>query len=261
VQIVAVPTFASGFTTSTPCWPRRSCQDSLGWHRVALVMVVGLVAGVVVLPGVRTVVIAGIRAVALHPCHWHSRRHHPWRSCRRRRWRSPRHRRCRSRCHFCCRYPPLWGLRLLVQLVSWVEGGKMGENGPRQISWPVFVTHYVGLPVPGSPLAVLVPPPSPRFPPFSSVLSSPRYFPSFFPPLSSSIRPSSSSSTLRPSSSSIPFTGLQLPGSYRILLPPQFLRRASMNPPTSLWQGKGGSLCLLERRWLGPHPSTEGRGS
>jgi hypothetical protein len=46
--------------------------------------------------------------------------------------------------------PVLWGLKSLVgsiKFVSWVKGGKMGENGPRNLSWPVFVTYFMGLPV------------------------------------------------------------------------------------------------------------------
>jgi len=48
------------------------------------------------------------------------------------------------------RYPSLWGLKYLVgsiKFVSWVEGEKMGGNGPRNLSWPVFVTYFMmGLP-------------------------------------------------------------------------------------------------------------------
>ena len=29
--------------------------------------------------------------------------------------------------------------------VRWVNGGRMGENGPQQTSWPIFVTHHTGL--------------------------------------------------------------------------------------------------------------------
>jgi hypothetical protein len=77
-HIVAVATFASGFAATAPCWSRCcSCRDSLGWHHVALIVVVGLVAGVVVLLGVRAVVIAGIHAVGFPRCLWRSRRHHP----------------------------------------------------------------------------------------------------------------------------------------------------------------------------------------
>jgi len=48
------------------------------------------------------------------------------------------------------RYPSLWGLKSLVgsiKFVSWVEGEKMGKNGLRNLSWPVFVTYFMGLPV------------------------------------------------------------------------------------------------------------------
>ena len=44
-----------------------------------------------------------------------------------------------------------------------------------------------------------------------------------------------------------------------VFLPPQFLRRARME--WSLWKRVGVVLLrLLGRRWLGPHPSREGRG-
>jgi hypothetical protein len=33
----------------------------------------------------------------------------------------------------------------------------MEEKGPRQTSWPIFVTHHTGLPFHGSPLIVLPP--------------------------------------------------------------------------------------------------------
>jgi len=33
----------------------------------------------------------------------------------------------------------------------------MGENGPRHMSWPVSVTHHLGLPLSGSPLEFLLP--------------------------------------------------------------------------------------------------------
>jgi len=97
VHVVTLATFVSGFAMPAPCWPRRSCRNSLGWHRVTLVVVVSLVAGVV-LPGDRAVVIAGIRTIAVPRSRWRSRRHHPWDLCRCRHWRSHRHRRCRSRC-------------------------------------------------------------------------------------------------------------------------------------------------------------------
>jgi len=46
VVILAIATFASGFATPAPRWPRRGSRcGSLGWHHVALVMVVGLAAG------------------------------------------------------------------------------------------------------------------------------------------------------------------------------------------------------------------------
>jgi hypothetical protein len=35
-------------------------------------------------------------------------------------------------------------------------GGKKAKNGPRRKSWPVFVTHQLGLPFPGSPLVFLL---------------------------------------------------------------------------------------------------------
>jgi len=41
-----------------------------------------------------------------------------------------------------------------------VEEREKGENEPRQKSWPVFVTHLLGLPPPGSPLVFL-----PSYPP------------------------------------------------------------------------------------------------
>jgi len=47
----------------------------------------------------------------------------------------------------------LWVYRALVV----VEEEGMGENGQRLLSLPVFVTHYAGLPLPGSPLIFLHP--------------------------------------------------------------------------------------------------------
>jgi len=38
-----------------------------------------------------------------------------------------------------------------------LEEEGMEENGPRHLSWPVFVTHWMGLPFHGSPLMVLPP--------------------------------------------------------------------------------------------------------
>ena len=37
-----------------------------------------------------------------------------------------------------------------------VEERRKAENGPRRKSWPVFVTHPLGLPLPGSPLVSLL---------------------------------------------------------------------------------------------------------
>ena len=34
----------------------------------------------------------------------------------------------------------------------------MGKNGPRHLSWSAFMTHFVGLPLTGSPLVFLCPP-------------------------------------------------------------------------------------------------------
>jgi len=99
---VAVATFALGFAMLAPCWPCCSCQNSLGWHHVTLIVVISLVAGLVVLPGDRAVVIAGICMVAVPHSRWRSRRHHPWGlghglgHCRH--WHSHRHHHCRSRC-------------------------------------------------------------------------------------------------------------------------------------------------------------------
>jgi hypothetical protein len=33
----------------------------------------------------------------------------------------------------------------------------MGEKEPRQVSWPVFMTHHPGLPLHGSPLVFILP--------------------------------------------------------------------------------------------------------
>ena len=71
-----------------------------------------------------------------------------WHSCRPPPWGS--YRRC-----WCSRRRRPWGS---FQRVSWVQEGEMGENEPRQMSRPVFVTHYAGLPFPWSPLVVLNPP-------------------------------------------------------------------------------------------------------
>jgi hypothetical protein len=46
---------------------------------------------------------------------------------------------------------------LIYKFVSWVDEGEMTENRPRQVSWPVFMTHYTGLPLHGSPLVFLHP--------------------------------------------------------------------------------------------------------
>ncbi len=40
---------------------------------------------------------------------------------------------------------------------QWGYGSENDENGPRVSSWPVFVTHCLGLPLPGSPLVILPP--------------------------------------------------------------------------------------------------------
>ena len=55
-----------------------------------------------------------------------------------------------TRCRFLDHYQSLRGFKSLVgsiKFVSWVEGKKMGKNGPRNLSWPVFVTYFMGLPV------------------------------------------------------------------------------------------------------------------
>jgi len=85
----------------------------------------------------------------------------------------------------------------------------MAKNGPQQMSWPVFATHYAGLPVPEPSLPCL-----------------------------------------------------QRPGTHRIHLPPQFLRRARMNPPTSLWKGKsrGGVVALAGAPLVGPTSLNRGEG-
>jgi hypothetical protein len=76
VHIVGGAMFALGFTTLAPCWPHHHLsRDPLGWHCVALVVVVGLVAVVVVLPGVHAVVITGIRMVTHPHCCWCSHCH------------------------------------------------------------------------------------------------------------------------------------------------------------------------------------------
>ena len=52
--------------------------------------------------------------------------------------------------HLLHHYPSLWGLKSLVgsiKFISWVEGEKMGENGPRNLLWPIFVMYFMGLPV------------------------------------------------------------------------------------------------------------------
>ena len=55
-----------------------------------------------------------------------------------------------TRRHFLHRYQSLRGFKSLVgsiKFVSWVEGKKMGKNGPQNLSWTVFVTYFMGLPV------------------------------------------------------------------------------------------------------------------
>ncbi len=71
----------------------------------------------------------------------------------------------RSRCRLgpprCC-----WAAHVIPGLLGekrgLVGGGERekGENEPRQKSWPVFATHLLGLPLPGSPLVFL-----PSYPP------------------------------------------------------------------------------------------------
>ena len=43
-------------------------------------------------------------------------------------------------------YSLLWGLKSLVEsmkFVSWVKGKKIGKNGPRHLSWRVFITYFM----------------------------------------------------------------------------------------------------------------------
>jgi hypothetical protein len=72
---------------------------------------------------------------------------------------------------YCCRrrYPPslyspflpviAWFTvaSLINKFVSWVDEGEMGKNRPRQMSWPIIMMHYTGLPLHGSPLVFLHP--------------------------------------------------------------------------------------------------------